>query len=98
MRCPSLAMASSDTLNEKTTPEQTSVGTEIPAPNPVEAPEDDQLAETRSTSSKTVNAEKNDRLEEGGSEKANPPADDAQDENVIVVGWDSPDDPENPRK
>lgn len=88
-------MASSDTLNEKTTPEQAS---EIPAPNPVEAPEGDQLAETRSNSSKTVNAEKNDRLEEGGSEKANPPADDAQDENVIVVGWDSPDDPENPRK
>ncbi|RPD55901.1 MFS polyamine transporter [Lentinus tigrinus ALCF2SS1-6] len=41
--------------------------------------------------------EKNDRSGESGPEKVAPKDDDAQDENVIVVGWDSPDDPENPR-
>ncbi len=90
-------MASLDALNEKTAAEQASVGSEVPPPSTTEAPDNDQ-PDSRSSTPGTVNAEKEDRL--GGSvpEKVTPKDQDAQDENVIVVDWDGPDDPENPRK
>ena len=52
----------------------------------------------RSSLSGTVTSEKNGVPE--GMKKDGPKdtEDDAQDEDVIVVGWDGPDDPANPRK
>ena len=46
----------------------------------------------------TITSEKNGEPDGTKKDGRNKTEDDAQDDDVIVVGWDGPDDPANPRK
>ena len=95
--CSSLAMAPGSLDLAKSAAEQASVATAIPVPSPVAAPNNGQ-SDTHSDVSDTIEMEGNDAQGSRVSEKGVPRTEDAQDENVVVVGWEGPDDPENPRK
>ncbi|RPD59300.1 MFS polyamine transporter [Lentinus tigrinus ALCF2SS1-7] len=89
-------MALPSSLSEKSSVQQTSVGTAIPEPSLVDAPVDHHPDSPLSTSG-VVNVRQDDATGKHGSDKGAPKTEDAHDENVIVVAWDGPDDPENPR-
>ena len=55
-------------------------------------------ADRPESSTHTLHSEENTRANERGAEDAAATKPKAQDDNVIVVGWDGPDDPANPRK
>ena len=55
-------------------------------------------ADRPESSTHTLHSEKNTRANEREAEDAVATKPKAQDDSVIVVGWDGPDDPANPRK